>query len=271
MEHQLSCTVRVTHFSYVFRADGNVIPFINFGPAIAIGGDKVITKLPVACLDDKSDFILSSDDELRITIGSRERPLVKVISRVADMRPTDLTAPVCPVCGSPLLNSDAQHSIGCCVNLACKAQTLNNSISLLSSLGLYAQGQTLRILTACLNNGKLRDPVDIFLLDVHDIATDLISDAQARAFIRYIHSVRGHISLTQILRGLNIPNLTADVIEKMNLVFNARRYTLLDIDKFFDAEVLESIRGIDWSPWTDFISVADNRVILKRLCTILHI
>ena len=271
MEQLLSCKVKVTHFSYVYRADGNVIPFINFGPAIAIDEDRVITKLPIACLDEKSDFKFSMNDELLITISSRDLPLVKVVSRVTDNHPTDLREPVCPICGAPLLNSSAQHSIGCCVNLACKAQTLNNCINLLASLGLYSQGQTLRVLTTCLNNGKLRDPVDVFLLDVKDIVTDLISDSQARAFIHYIHSVRGHATLEQVLRGLNIPGLTTDSIEKICLLFKARGYTLLDIDKLFDEEELEPIKDIDWTAWLDFISVADNKAIVKQLCTILHV
>lgn len=260
----------IDKFSYNYNNDGDVTPYIHLYPPLQLSDEKTLYKLPVKWLNAESEFLLAKEDRIRLVYSSTEGLTLRMLVRSNNKR-YDLRKPICPVCGARLLETTTTGSIGRCVNLDCTAQTLNRTMLFLAALGLYMQGQNRAILISLLNNGKISDPADVFMLNVDDIANDNITEADAATFLHYLHSVRGKVEVTNFLRGLDIPNLSPDAIDRISKYCKRKNYGVLEIPLFFRKDIQERCPEVDWEPWNDYIQVAGNRDVIKRLCIILHI
>lgn len=255
--------VDVTKVTYVLHADGTVDPYIHFKPTVMLPNNVMLSKIPTWDIDSASDIEIAQGDKICISVSEYNTPLVKIVVP-SDQRRFDILPDVCPMCGSPLI----QHR---CLNRACGAQMYHTVLMLLSALGLSLQGSTLKIIDLLLSGNKINNPADVFLFSWRDVCFDNVSSLEARMFVQYIHSVRSSVSIEQLLRGLNIPNLTDTTIEKIALIFNTNHWSLLDLSQLFSEENRDIYKDIDWSAWNDFISIDSNKVTINRLCSILYI
>lgn len=264
--------VTVTGSLYTYQCDGSIEPYICISPAILSVDNKLIHRIPVAYLDKDSDFCLAKGDRIALTISKKLKLLLKVVSSTAsNEEKVDLLSDRCPICHEILHAPIAPNSIGCCVNRSCGAQVLNATLLFLSSLQLAMTGNNLKILNLLYAEGKLSEISDVFRANLSDLYFDDITEIDARTFIQYIHSVRGNVNVSQVLRGLNIPNLSSETIEQVACIFTENQYVLPQLPNFFEEEYLSKYPNIDWTAWKDFIKVYKNQELIKKLCTILYI
>ena len=144
-------------------------------------------------------------------------------------------------------------------------------ITFLAALGISLTGVNSHIVSSLVCRGKLASLADVFLLNYTDIVDGCITVQEARIFIQYLHSIRGHISIDQLLTSLSIPELDRDTVEAIRDLFIINKFTLLDVNKLFDEKFRLEYKGIDWIAWERFISLEDNRNLILRLSTILYI
>lgn len=257
----------IEKISYQFSTDGALITFLRINPAIILAGEtKCINKFPVNCFDPKSDFEVAQGDIIDLTIKG-SKILLKILSRSSSPR-KNIKSNVCPSCGQPLLTDG---TLLYCLNKECHAQMIQNLLYLTSSLGLTFVGSNRRIFDMLVSSAAVTTPADLFEINLNKLYTNDEPQIHAQMFQQYLHSVRGHVSIDQILKGLKIFGISDETINQITTIFNTEKLTLLDVEKLFEDELFEKYPDIDWAPWKLFISMESNRNQLVRLCNILNL
>ena len=259
----------INRMSYTFSPDNSVEVYIDICPTIKLNNNKILRSIPVSCLDLGSDFMLAKDDKISFTTSNNNLPLLKIITP-SDEERINVQMSVCPICGEPLLR-DSITGVSRCINKNCSGQLYNALFIFLAALGITIQGVNYQIIQSLFARDKIHSFVDIFMLQCEQIYDDVISSMDASAFIQYIHSVRGHTNVKQLLCGLNIPNMQYTTIDQIQEMFNINGWSILDICKLLDENCFNMFPHIDWSAWRDFISLKNNRDLVYLLSTILYI
>lgn len=261
--------LKVAKITYVYHADGAVEPYINFNPGIALDENTYVTKLSLLTFSSDSDTDIAIGDTLTLAVSNDEKILAKVTERSTNKR-IQFRLKECPICGSKLVYT-GDKDLGCCINRSCGAQLHSNLLVFLATMGVSLTGVNGHIISSLICRGKLTSIADLFLMDYSDICDGYVSGQEARVFIQYIHSIRGHVTIDSLLKSLSIPDLKLDDIEKIRDLFIFNKFTLLDVVNLFDKSFTQKYRGIDWTAWERFTAVEDNRELIKRLCLILYI
>ena len=262
-------TPEVAKITYAYHADGAVEPYINFYPGIALDEYTYVTKLPLHSFSSDSDFDIAAGDVLSLSASKDDKILAKITTKSANRR-INLKLDKCPVCGSKLIQFTPDGP-GCCLNRSCGAQLYSNLLAFLATMGISLTGINGHIISSLVCRGKLTSIVDIFMLNYSDICDGCITESEARIFIQYIHSIRGHVTIDQLLKSLVIPGLKLEDIESIRNLFIINKFTLLDVQYLFDKSITSQYKGIDWTAWERFISIDANRELIVRLCAILYI
>ena len=256
----------IEKISYQFSVNGAILTFLRIDPAITIDDNKCINKFPVNCFDPSSDFEIAQGDIVELTptdTGVILQILVKSTRHRQSIKPE-----VCPFCGTPLISDG---SLSYCLNKECHAQMIQNILLLTSSLGLTFVGSNKRIFDILVSSAVVSTPADLFEIDLDKLYTLEEPIIHAQMFQQYLHSVRGHVTFDQILKGLHIFGMTDDNVNRITDVFNKEGLTLLSVDRLFDKELFTKYPEVDWLPWELFITMETNRKQLVRLCNILHL
>jgi hypothetical protein len=259
----------INRTSYTFSPDNSVEVYIDICPTIRLNNNKILRSIPVSCLDLGSDFLLAKGDKISFTTSCNNRPLLKIVTPSEEER-INVQLSVCPICGEVLLR-DPITGVSRCINKNCSGQLYNALFMFLAALGITIQGVNYQIIQSLFARDKIHSLVDIFMLRCEQIYDDVISPMDASTFIQYIHSVRGHTSVKQLLCGLNIPNMQYTTIDQIQEAFNASGWSILDMCKLLDGNCFIMFPNIDWSAWSNFISLKNNRDLIYLLSTILYI
>ena len=259
----------VNRMSYTFSPDNSVEVYIDICPTIRLTNNKILRSVPVSCLDLGSDFMLAKGDKISFTTSNNNQPLLKIVTPSCEER-VNAQLSVCPICGEPLLR-DPITGVSRCINKNCSGQLYNALFIFLAALGISIQGTNYQIIQSLFARDKIHSLVDIFMLQCEQIYDDVISVMDASAFIQYIHSVRGHTNVKQLLCGLSIPNMQYTTIDQIQEAFNVNGWSVLDMCRLLDGNILQQFPQIDWSAWNDFISLKNNRDLIYLLSTILYI
>jgi NAD-dependent DNA ligase len=259
----------INRTSYTFSPDNSVEVYIDICPTIKLNNNKILQSIPVSCLDLESDFALANGDKISFTTSNNNLPLLKIVKPSTEER-VNVRLSVCPICGEPLLR-DAVTGVSRCLNKNCSGQLYNALFIFLASLGISIQGVNYQIIQSLFARDKIHSFVDLFMLRCEQICDDVISPIDASTFIQYIHSVRGHTTVKQLLCGLSIPNMQYTTIDQIQELFNISNWSVLDMCKLLDHSYLNTFPYIDWSAWRDFISLKNNRDLIYLLSTILYI
>lgn len=262
-------TTTVNNTSYVFSTDNVLNIYIDIYPSIKLPNGNILHSIPVNCLDPSSDFILARGDKIELTTSNNNLPLLRVIAP-SDNNRFNVNMTTCPMCGEPLLR-DLRTGELRCINRGCSGQIYNTLFMFLAALGITLQGINYQIIQSLFAKDRIHSLTDIFLISHDKIADESISLADASVFIQYIHSVRGHVSIKQLLCGFNIPNMSYNTIDQIQDIFNNNHFTVLDASRLLEPSFYEMYPEVNWSSWLDFISVPTNRNLVYVLSSILYI
>ena len=268
----LTVRVLVHQISYQFSLDGSIVPYINIFPTLTLPNGRIIQRIPfpTGASVGQSDTDIAAKDKLLISIPEREDlPLLFKIDEKSSEPRHALTTQRCPVCDSPLFASTI--GIGRCINRTCMGQISHTIILFAAALGLLFQHPVRRIFEALLARGALNSPTSLFMLQDVDLMFPGIMPLEAHTFLRYVHSVRGNITVDQLLNSLRIPDFPDQSISYVRQLFEKNKWTLPYLLNFFDPEELKKHKQIDWDPWITFISLEQNRKLIAELCQILYI
>lgn len=259
---------RVEKITYLYSLDRSIVPFVTIEPVMEIPDtENCIKKIPMtpSFIDESSDFDLSIDDIISIEI-TEDKPIVKKLEASEHPHKTIQLA-TCPVCGKPTI---MENGITYCANLSCYAQRHVSILLFASALGLSFADSNRKVFSSLLSRGLVVNPVDLFSLTVEDICSSEISPFEAQVFQQYVHSIRGHITVDQILKGLRVPNLSDSTIKAITDAMAEENLGVKDLTILLSPEFVDKHKDIDWYPWAQFITTHHNAAIIESLGKILY-
>lgn len=256
-------TTKVSRISFKYDLDGEITPLLSINPSIQLeDNDLCITKIaithPITDLES-----LAAGDTLKVFVPESKQEQLRIELQNTSSQPRiDFAHHKCPVCQSPLF--DSQHGIGKCLNRDCPAQFSSSLLLFLSSLGLALHHPIQKVLDSLLVHGAISTFAQLFYLTEMDICSSTVSMLEAQTFIHYIHSIRGHVSLSQLFTALRIPGITPAWSQVIESYFQQKQYNPKLIAEFLNKEKQKEIE-IDWTSWNEFFSLDTNR---RVLCTV---
>lgn len=268
-EETITHTAKITNITYRYDKDGNITPSIKFSPRY----EPENTDVYIETLSLIANFVDTVNIEdirvgniITIDVVHNGTPKFQIESvSLGDGRPIVLDR--CPVCGIPLLESDI--GMGQCLNRTCMAQINFNTIMFLSSLGISLNQTVTNILHVLFANGVIRSPISVFQVGMPDLLYYDIKVNAAAEFIAYVNSVRGHISLAQVLKGLRIPGWDPTIIDDL-VGYLQEPENLLNLTFMCDFNFIQKeLPEVNWTPWIKFLGVGDNRFLIQQIETLL--
>lgn len=271
-------TVMVDKLAFQFSLDGSISPQIKISPPIEIiykNKSALLTHLRIPrnnnqTLSDR-ELELASGDVINVTLNSTgigDAYLLEdihILSKGAGPRYRVLPE-FCPACGLATLGGE-DPSDRICLNRACSAQVNNNLTLFTASIGLIFSNHIRQIFMHLILRGAVRSPADLFKTTLTDLKNLNISEIRATEYIHYIHSVRGTVSIGQMLRGLRVPLLTDEHIVAIQTTMNKHGLNLATWEnirelKTKSQDLVDALAILD----TGFLDIANNRQILTELC-----
>ena len=262
----LILTAKVDDIRYGFVADGAIHTFIDLYPAITLPDGVRISRLASECIANADTLSLGRGDVVRFVLDESTTCNVE-IERTADSKKQRLLPDVCPCCGSKLMTIGKNK---CCINRGCPGQQTVNILTFTAGLGMSFGLETHPVLDILLTRGVLLDPTFLFGLATSELQLlPGITATEAQIFQQYIHSVRGKVTLVDLLRSLHIPNWDDNQYITINQYAVANGYNLRDVAKLLDAGEQKKIADVDWKSFNAFVGIANNKRILLELADIL--
>ena len=253
--------VTIEDISYQFAANGSIDSLIEISPGIDVpDSDLCINKIPSSALSAESDMYLARGYHAVLTDNT-----LKVL-QPSKHQPTCLNISTCPICGAPLF-TDGTNKF--CFNKECIGQLTTNTRMLISALGLNFTGVNLHIFDLLMSDSRVRTPADIFKVDIATAYSYEIPVLDLQLFQQYLHSVRGHTPIEQIIRGLNIYGISDVFIQEVSTAFKSRGLSLLNANLLLQSDFLGNFQT-DVNPWVIFIYLEQNRRQFLELCNMLY-
>jgi NAD-dependent DNA ligase len=267
MTTMLEFTVRVERVSLLYTVTHACVPLLNIYPAIETE-DKEIVKLAIgeSYSDKSSDTAFSAGDIISVKFTNNSLPIIKVIEKSPRER-TDLMFTTCPMCGQPLVTIGQNKY---CFNLTCSGQKENNLVLFASALGLVFHSRNLVIFETLISRGIVKNIYDLFSVTFSDVYTEEFTVREVAAFLKYVASVRGKLTLPQLLEGLTIFMLSTEDICDITEAFAKEGFNLSNLDKLVDKDFRNKYKEINWEPLDQYFYGNDNLVILTELGKILQ-
>lgn len=254
---------QVKDFNYRFDINGNVEPFIEIVPGISVDAETQLSKF-ILVNSHPNATVAKGDTILYLPPRDQSGTCdIKVIEQSDEYR-LPVNPVVCPVCGAPLYPGTT--GAGRCINRACKAQIGTTVHILLAALGVVPQPSMLRVLSVLASRGLLDTPGSIFRMTLDDITSLYTTELENQMFLQYVHSVRGHVTISQMLRGLRIPGIDASNAALLDRFCQDNGIGFLNIESLCQPAVLQELcPTIDWTGWAEFLSLPVNRDVLVDL------
>ena len=268
----LTINVSVCGVTHMFKLDGSIIPLIDIFPPIRLQDGSDITKIILPKDAKKSDVDIVAKDKLEIKLYNdlKKTVEVKIIER-SELARRNLTEPLCPICGSALVESNHPGAIGRCLNRSCMAQITPTVFNFLAALDVVFKYPLNRILECLLVRGSLTSLATIFYLTMEDLISPTCGMMEAQMFIYQLHETRGRTTVDQLLRGLRVPDWNDKNITALADIFTKEQWSISQLINFLDPDIQKQYDTIDWEPWEKFISLEPNRDVVTELCHILNI
>ena len=260
--------VKAQNLTYKYDISGNIIPLLEITPQIQIKDDLVISKFPLLLVAPHTTVAIGDTISIITPLTVNDDCCLRVVEH-SDINPRLSIVPdVCPVCGAPVFPSTI--GVGKCINRTCRAQLSQNTQILLSALGISVQSSLRKILTALLAKGMLNTPASLFTVDVANLDVAHISPLECQICQQYLYSVRGNVTLSQMLNGLRITGWTPQDTLTMDVYFSEHKQYLPEISYMLDVNTLRNIfPNINFDGWQEFLSIDDNVNFLIELALIL--
>lgn len=258
----MNMTTKISRISFKYDLDGSITPLLSISPHIQTNGNHCISRIALRS-PLQSIQSLAQGDTLTVIFPESENETLRIeLSAISSQQRIDFSQRKCPVCHAPLFESE--HGIGRCLNRDCPAQFSSSLLLFLSSLGLALHHPVQKVLDSLLVHGALSTFAQIFYLTEVDICSPTVSPLDAQTFIHYIHSIRGHVSLSQLFVALRIPGITTIWCQNVESHFAHKKYSAKTILEFLCAEKQKEC-DVDWSQWNEFFSLKENKAVLTSV------
>lgn len=255
--------------NYAIDHLGHVIPVIYICPGIRLPNGGELNHLNVTDIVDLPHG-LAVGDQLDLTVNLDDHSLTLKLLTLCPTPRRDCRITTCPVCGEPLEPTDG-IGIGTCVNRACSAQATVNVKTMLMALGLNLCQPAHPILDLLLTRGAIHSILDIFNVPLAHLESPQISALDLQLFQAYVHSVRGHVALHQLLSGLRVPGWDMHTVTQIDAYWREHQWGLPDIIRLFNPALQQEIGDLPWEGWRQLIAHPVNQYVITMLSRILYI
>lgn len=239
---------------------GALTPIANFSP-IQLAG----TTVSRATLHNE-DFIKEKGIAIGDTIIVRKAgdiiPEVLAVSKHCENSPVFSMPTHCPSCNSPVWREEGEAVIRC-TNADCPAQLLRHLIHFTSRDAMDIEGLGPAVLEQLLNEGIIRNIVDIYTLKKEDISgLERLGEKSAENFINAIEKSKEN-DLSKLIFAFGIRHIGSKAAKLLSEHF-------LNMDNILSAtaeeiEAIDGFGGILASSAAEFFSLEETRKTIERL------
>lgn len=258
-------TATITGFYTQFSSDDSVVPFVQITPITDHNG-FCVNQIPIVLMSDKSDFMLAIGDVLNISV-TKMKFLVKVATPSFSER-VNVNLTHCPVCHRRLVRINGMPF---CTNVNCRAHLREHIYTMLSAIGFRFDNTTNRIIESILNKMYIDTPLDLFKITVNDLNSIDISESDAQYFIQCLHSIRGHVTLEQYFKAINIVGMSQEYTARL---CNVMRGNCIDLDSIEKLPTISMPSALPFSAADDLEYFSDywlhNKDFMIQLGKILY-
>ena len=239
---------------------GALTPTAVFEPVLLAG-----TMVSRATLHNQ-DFIdkkgLSIGDLIRVRKAGDITPEVLQVERHDPHKPVYTLPDACPSCGAPVFR-DPDGAFLRCNNPDCPAQALRNVIHFCSRDAMDIEGLGERIAELLVNEGRIKDAADIYLLKAEDIASlDRMGEKSAENLISAIENSKKN-DVSRLIFALGIQHIGQKAAKLL-----ASRFGSLPALAAASAEEIAGIEGfgeVMARSAADWFSLPESRRLIDRL------
>ena len=193
---------------------GAITPLAILDPVVC--GGTLISKATLHNYDEIERLGLCIGDIVTVIRSKDVIPKIVGVARKGEIDEEILPPKECPVCTSLLEKED---TIYYCSNDYCGAKTTKALIHWLNILGIKNMGE--KLIDALINTDKLKTIPDFYKLTLEDISSlERQGERNATKVLKEINS-KQVISLSELLAGLNIRNLSVKRAEILEDNFNS--------------------------------------------------
>ena len=239
---------------------GALTPTAVFEPVLLAG-----TMVSRATLHNQ-DFIdkkgLSIGDLIRVRKAGDIIPEVLQVERHDPDKPVYTLPDACPSCGAPVFR-DPDGAFLRCNNPDCPAQALRTVIHFCSRDAMDIEGLGERIAELLVNEGRIKDAADIYLLKAEDIASlDRMGEKSAENLISAIENSKKN-DVSRLIFALGIQHIGQKAAKLL-----ASRFGSLPALAAASAEEIAGIEGfgeVMARSAADWFSLPESRRLIDRL------
>ncbi len=239
---------------------GALTPTAVFEPVLLAG-----TMVSRATLHNQ-DFIdkkgLSIGDLIRVRKAGDIIPEVLQVERHDPDKPVYTLPDTCPSCGAPVFR-DPDGAFLRCNNPDCPAQALRNVIHFCSRDAMDIEGLGERIVELLINEGRIKDAADIYLLKAEDIASlERMGDKSAENLISAIENSKKN-DVSRLIFALGIQHIGQKAAKLL-----ASRFGSLPALAEASAEEIAGIEGfgeVMARSAADWFSLPESKHLIERL------
>ena len=239
---------------------GALTPTAVFEPVLLAG-----TSVSRATLHNQ-DFIdkkgLSVGDLIRVRKAGDVIPEVVRVERHDPDKPVYTLPAVCPSCGAQVFR-DPEGAFLRCLNPDCPAQALRNIIHFCSRDAMDIEGLGERVAALLVDEGRIRDAADIYLLTAEDVAPlERMGEKSANNLISAIEASKKN-DVSRLIFALGIQHIGQKAAKQLAVRFGSLP-ALMDAS----AEDIASIEGfgeVMAKSAADWFSLPSSRALIDRL------
>ena len=169
----------------------------------------------------------------------------------------------CPFCGNPIVRPEGEKDARCTGGFACPSRMREWLAYFAGRSGMDIDGLGYKTIDFLLQEGKIKDPADIFTLTEDDFADfEGWGEVSTSNLLAGIDAARDR-PLAKLIVALGIRHVGPSAAKEL-----ARRFRSMDALLAVDAEeltALDGIGGVIAAAWTEWVGVPENRDLIERM------
>ncbi len=251
--------------SFEVGRTGVVTPVANLEPVLLSG--TVVKRASLHNEDIIRTLDIHDHDMLYVEKGGEIIPKITDVdknSRAPGSEPVEFVKN-CPVCGTPLIRIEGEAAWICPNKSGCPPQICGRIEHYVGRRMMNIDGIGEEMVVELYNNGWVRNPADLYTLEVHAEAMKMLPGIGPRTVNRILEGVEAskEVPFERVLYALSIPYVGETGAKKL-----AR--AMKSIDRIMEASVDELTAIEDIGPRIaesiiSYFSVQENRNIVRRL------